>query len=181
MHHAGIARLIHLNGPPAVGKSTIAAALVDDRPLALVVDIDELRVRLGGWREHPDSKRVARALGFGLVRQHLEAGHDVVLPQLLVRQDVIEELARIAEGAGAELVELILLAPADELRTRLDAISEAAAHPRDEFSTDELAAQIEHARLALEAIAAARPDARLVSVAGADRDAAVAAVRAAIA
>ena len=181
MHHAGIARLIHLNGPTAVGKSTIAAALVDDRPLALLLDIDELRVRLGGWREHPDSKRVARALGFGLVRQHLQAGHDVVLPQLLVRQDVIEELARIAEGAGAGFVELILVAPADELRSRLEACGTARPHPRSEFSIHELTAQIDHALAALEAIAAARPDARLVSVAGADRDAAVAAVRAAIA
>lgn len=40
--------LIHLNGPPAVGKSTIAAALVRRRPLAPNLDIDALRVRLGG-------------------------------------------------------------------------------------------------------------------------------------
>lgn len=181
MHHAGIARLIHLNGPTAVGKSTIAAALLDDRPLALVVDIDELRVRLGGWREQPDAKRVARELGFGLARQHLEAGHDVVLPQLLVRSDVIEELSQMARSAGADFVELVLLAPANELRSRLEATVGEAPHPRHEFSIDELTAQIEHARTALESIAAARPDARLVSVAGADRAAAIAAVRTALA
>lgn len=136
---------------------------------------------LGQWREHPESKQLARELGFAMARQHLRAGHDVILPQLIVRPDVVDQIAGIAHDAGAGFLEVVLLAPADELRSRLESSAREPLHPRGKFSIDELLAQIDHALPALEAIATARSDAVVVSVAGADRDAALAAVRHAIA
>lgn len=55
--------LIVLNGPPAAGKSTMARRYADDHHLALCIDVDELRDRLGAWRQAPATAGLrARAL-----------------------------------------------------------------------------------------------------------------------
>jgi predicted kinase len=48
--------LILVNGAPDAGKSTLARRYVESHPLALLLDIDELRTMLGGWREHTESR-----------------------------------------------------------------------------------------------------------------------------
>jgi hypothetical protein len=40
--------LIHLNGPPGIGKPVLAQWWADDHPGALNLDIDRLRVLAGG-------------------------------------------------------------------------------------------------------------------------------------
>ncbi|MBA3302830.1 MAG: AAA family ATPase, partial [Acidimicrobiia bacterium] len=39
-------RLILLNGPPGIGKSTLAQRFVDEHPLALNLDLDAVRAML---------------------------------------------------------------------------------------------------------------------------------------
>lgn len=41
--------LLHLNGPPGVGKSTLARRYVRDNPGVLDCDVDVLRTLIGGW------------------------------------------------------------------------------------------------------------------------------------
>lgn len=43
-----VSRLIHLNGPPGIGKSTLARRYVDAHPGVLNCDIDVLRTLIGG-------------------------------------------------------------------------------------------------------------------------------------
>ncbi|MEE9417560.1 MAG: AAA family ATPase [Acidimicrobiales bacterium] len=45
--------LVFLNGPPASGKSTLAARFVEQRPLALNLDVDVVRAMLGRWIDSP--------------------------------------------------------------------------------------------------------------------------------
>lgn len=79
-----VADLILLNGPPASGKSTVAAALVARRPLALNLDVDIVRGSLGQWRNTPaDAGIAARRLAIAMATTHLGQGHDVVVPQFL--------------------------------------------------------------------------------------------------
>lgn len=106
-----MAKLIHLNGAPGVGKSSIARRYVDDHPLALVVDIDSIRTSLGCWDEVEESKVVARRLALTLTRQHLGDGHDVVVPQHLARFDFLSALQDVAREVGAEFVEVLLDVP----------------------------------------------------------------------
>jgi len=45
----GVSRLIHLNGPPGIGKSTLARRYAAEHPGVLNCDIDVLRTLIGGW------------------------------------------------------------------------------------------------------------------------------------
>lgn len=172
--------LIHLNGVTAIGKSTVADRLVAKRPLALKLDIDSIRVSLGQWREHEASKQVARTLGFMLAARHLASGRDVVVPQLLVRPDVIDQLEVVASEAGASFVEVMLVGDHEEVVKRMRASyrRREEGHPRDLFSLEELESQLEYARPALERLAADRPATRIVDVSGLSEAAAALAVEA---
>jgi len=95
-----IGRLIHFNGPPGVGKSSLARRYLEDHPLALMVDIDDLRTHLGQWATHEESRLLARDLALALVECHLGAGHEVVVPQFLGRLAFIEKLEATAARCG---------------------------------------------------------------------------------
>ncbi len=126
--------LVLLNGPPASGKSTLAARLVETRPLALNLDIDVVRGLLGAWIDRPmDAGIAARALAISMARTHLTAGHDVFVPQFLGRIDFIEGLERLADECGVRFVEVALVVD----RTRaLQAFSERSRAPSTQSHAD---------------------------------------------
>jgi predicted kinase len=65
-------RLIHLNGPSRVGKSTLAHRYADEHPRTLVLDLDVLAGLIGGWRDNlAGALEVARGLGRELAARHL--------------------------------------------------------------------------------------------------------------
>jgi predicted kinase len=171
-----------LNGAPAVGKSTLARSYADDHPLALVVDIDELRIRLGQWQQRGESKRIARSLGIALVRDHLRRGCDVVVPQLLGLTDFIETLAAVASDEGAEFVEVLLRAPAAVIEARLAARREelartGTAHPQDEIDVDRVPEVLASVLQSLDAVASARPATIVIDASSANRAAVYAELR----
>ena len=163
-----IGRLIHLNGPPGVGKTSLARRYLEDHPLALVVDIDGLRTNLGQWATHEESRLLARDLAISLIDCHLGAGHDVVLPQFVGRLAFIERLEATASRHDAEFIEVLLnvdqLVAADRFRSRRrEQQALSAQHPEsdvDDHSVDEI---IMDALVRLADIAAARPGAKTVS------------------
>jgi predicted kinase len=102
--------LILLNGAPGSGKSTLAQLYVDDHPLALNLDIDRIRDLLGRWQD--DATRaglLARALTLAMARTHMDAGHDVIIPQYLGRLPFIERLEQLALDLAVPFRELVLL------------------------------------------------------------------------
>jgi predicted kinase len=115
LYGVAVPDLILLNGPPASGKSTVAARLVATRPLALNLDIDAVRNTLGVWIERPDESGVlARRLAVAMATTHLAGGPDVIVPQLLARDSFVLELEAVAEQTRARFLEIGLILDRDD-------------------------------------------------------------------
>lgn len=103
-------RLIHLNGPPAIGKSTLARRYADDHPGTLCCDVDVLRTLVGGWADDfVGAGGLIRPAALGMIGGYLASGHDVVLPQLLSQVPELELFEAAALDAGAGFVEVVLM------------------------------------------------------------------------
>lgn len=83
-----MSRLIHLNGPPGIGKSTLARRYVADHRGVLNCDVDVLRTLIGGWQsDFQAAGALIRPAALAMIRAYLDNGHDVVLPQMMLDSD----------------------------------------------------------------------------------------------
>ena len=111
-----MARLIHLNGPPGIGKSTIASAFADRHPGVLNLDIDRVAAMIGGWGDRfSDSFEAGRLLAVAMARVHLANGHDVIMPQMMtnVNAGELADFESAAAAAKAEYCRILLTANVD--------------------------------------------------------------------
>lgn len=85
---------------------------------------------LGNWMEHPTkSGLLARGLAVVLAREHLDAGHDVLVPQYLGRLEFIEMLEQVATKVGATFLEFALVSDRDDVVRRFERRSATSYHP----------------------------------------------------
>jgi predicted kinase len=137
--------LLLVNGPPGVGKSTLARRYADEHPRSLVVEVDALRTQLGGWSTDEGSKQVARDLALDLITGHLSRGYDVIVPQYLGRPAFRDRLDALASELGVPFVEVVLLAPRDTVearfRTRRSTL-EGGGHPEADVPDEAVAAAV---------------------------------------
>jgi predicted kinase len=107
-----MATLIHLNGAPGVGKSTIAERYVAEHPGTLNCDVDRLRCLVGGWQgDFAAIGAIVRPVALAMIRAHLDGGHDVVLPQMLANEVERGRFRAAAVDAGHAYVHVLLQAP----------------------------------------------------------------------
>ena len=103
-------RLVHLNGPPGIGKSTQSALYADRNPGTLNLDVDALHRLIGGWRdERIDTWPLVWSLARAAAATHLDGGGDVVLPQYFGTVDEIAEFEKLAHEHGAAFHEVVLV------------------------------------------------------------------------
>lgn len=105
-----MSRLIHLNGPPGVGKSTLAKRYSDAHPGVLNCDIDVLRTFIGGWRSNFEAAGAfIRPAALAMIQAYLASGRDVVLPQMLVDPAELARFEACATSVGAQFTERVLM------------------------------------------------------------------------
>jgi predicted ABC-type ATPase len=110
---ARVARFIHLNGPPGIGKSTVASAFADRHPGVLNLDIDRVAALVGGYRERfSESFDAGRLLAVAMARVHLAHGHDVIMPQMMtnVNAEELADFESVAAAANADYCQILLIA-----------------------------------------------------------------------
>jgi predicted kinase len=106
----GVAYLLHLNGPPGIGKSTIARRYVDEHPGVLNCDVDVLRTLIGGWsNDFMKAGALIRPAALGMIEGYLASGRDVVLPQLLIDPAEIQLFEACAVRTNARFIERVLM------------------------------------------------------------------------
>ena len=105
-----MSRLIHLNGPPGIGKSTLARMFVDAHPGVLNCDVDILRTLIGGWQEDfAGAGALIRPAALAMIEAYLRSGHDVVFPQMLFNPFELARFEESATNAGAQFIERMLM------------------------------------------------------------------------
>jgi predicted kinase len=124
------ARLIHLNGPPGIGKSTLSALYADRNPGTLNLDVDAVHRLVGGWQdEETDTWPVVWSLVRAMAKDHLEGGRDVILPQYHAKVDEIIALEKLAHQHGAGFREVVLLDDREAAIARFDRRAQESDDP----------------------------------------------------
>ena len=111
--------LLHLNGAPGEGKSTIAEQLDAYRPGWLNCDIDILRSLIGGWRDDFAAAGAhIRPVAREMIAVQLATGRGVILPQLVMQDRELAQFKSLATVCGVPYVHVFIDASDDELAMR---------------------------------------------------------------
>jgi predicted kinase len=171
-----VPRLIHLNGPPGIGKSTLAQRYVDEHPGVLNLDIDQVRTLIGGWRQRfAKTGEIMRPVALSMAAAHLRGGRDVVMPQLLCQLSEIALFETTAHDNGAVFCQVVLMDTKTRSLKRFNRLGEDGEqiwHQQVQEIVEDMGGQAlladMHDRLV--AVLAARSDATVVpSIAGASQ------------
>jgi predicted kinase len=116
-----VAQLVHLNGPPGIGKSTLSALYAERHPGTLNLDVDAVHRLVGGWTDEDNGTwQVVAPLIRAMARTQLDGGRDVVVPQYHVLPEEISALEDLARERGAAFREVVLLDDRDSAIERFD-------------------------------------------------------------
>lgn len=112
-------KLIIINGPCGVGKSTVARKLHETLPLSFLLDIDEQRSRISKYREYLDESRgFVNTLAVGIVETCCKEKRDVIVEKMINDEVFLDTLIEIGKKYDADAYEFILWASKDIVMKR---------------------------------------------------------------
>ncbi len=101
--------VLHLNGAPGVGKSTLALRWAESHPGTLLLDPDALRTWVSGWREEfVETGTRIRPVALAMLSAYVAGGGSVVLAQLVANESELALFEAAAVDAGGRFVEVFL-------------------------------------------------------------------------
>jgi predicted kinase len=162
-----MSRLVHINGLPGLGKSTLARLWADRHPLCLARDVDVLKGMLGAWLEQStQAGLIARQMAIAAARVQLIAGRDVLVPQFVADLEFVRQLEQLSRETNAEFIEIVLTGDPDEAAARFarrTANPETAAHVDAARLLERLGPQwLSRAAAGLAQVVASRPGSVLI-------------------
>lgn len=111
---------IFINGLPGSGKSTYARKFVESRPGWLNLDVDVLRGLLGTAAvDFEKAGAEVRPLALAVLREHIGAGGNVVMPQLFFTPEESADFEAAVVEAGGHVYWALLTENVDECWRRV--------------------------------------------------------------
>jgi len=102
-------KLIILYGFAASGKTTLTKLYIEKHPLTIGVEGDKIIEMIGDWRNHEKTARdLVLQHTISIAENHLNAGHDVLLPYLLNYNEDVEVFKALANRCDADLYQVYL-------------------------------------------------------------------------
>lgn len=115
-------KLIIINGPSGIGKSTITAELIRSLPHAVALDVDEMRRQIPNYRElREESLQLVYKQTAAAIKEHAANGFDVMIDKAISSAEVLDSLVATGEECGAEVFEFLLFADKTTVQSRADA------------------------------------------------------------
>lgn len=112
-------RLIILNGPWGVGKSTVAKALHARMPRAFHVELDAIRRNISAYDDDPEANfRFAVHIAHDVIARCLADGRDVIVDKMLRAPELLDEIREAGKRSGADVHEILLWATKEAVLAR---------------------------------------------------------------
>ena len=115
-------KLIIINGPCGIGKSTTAAALHAELPLSFLLDIDAQARFITHYREHPTERwELVSALSLGIIEACFKVHRDIIVDKAIYDTGLLDQFRELARTYNADVHEYILWASKETVMARADA------------------------------------------------------------
>ncbi len=114
-------KLIVINGPCGIGKSTVSAHLHDAMPLSYLLDVDAVTRNISHYREYKEERwELREAVAFSTVDAVLSVGRDILVEKMIFSEMVLDRYLEIGGKYNADVTEIILWASKEDVMKRAE-------------------------------------------------------------